>query len=87
MSRKQEKNILEKLEKKFYEKGAEEALKKEYPYTFCFVSNGVEYQIEVDLLENEEDYVQLGVSVSGDSFLSDFFPVSTSVVIEKKKQH
>jgi hypothetical protein len=42
------------------------------------------YQVEVDLLENTEKYVHVGMAVDDGSFLAVISPLSTSFIREKE---
>ena len=46
-------------------------------------ANSVTYQVEVDLLENTEEYVHVGIAVDDCRLLSSLFPVSDSFIVRK----
>jgi hypothetical protein len=47
------------------------------------VADSVVYQIEVDLLENTEEYVHVGIAVDDGLLPSSIFPVSDSFILKK----
>lgn len=68
------------LEMKSYEHwGAQE-----FPIVFQRVVDDEEIQVQIDLLENTDEYLHLLVAISG-SFFSQFFPVSRSFMVYKSE--
>jgi len=47
---------------------------------------GAKYQVEVQLLENTDTYVHVGVSVDDDSILASFRPLSSSFTCEEQQR-
>ena len=68
--------------KQWATKSYKELASMEYPHTY---SRGVDgdpdwYEVEVDLLERNAEYIQLGVSVSAKG-ISSFLPKSSSIIV------
>jgi hypothetical protein len=55
-----------------------------FPVCFSRTFEGRELQVELDLLEQKEEYIHIGIAVD-DGKLSAFFPASTSVIIHREK--
>lgn len=45
--------------------------------------NSITYQVEVDLLENTEEYVHVGIAIDDGHLLSSIFPLSASFIVRK----
>jgi hypothetical protein len=69
-------------ELKRWKKHYRELVSMEYPHTY---RQGVEgdsesYEVEVDLLERNAEYIHLGISVSSKG-ISSFIPKSSSIIV------
>ena len=79
--------------KRFAEQVAQKLAHKGYEYWYTHTIGesmlleheieGQHVQVEVQVLERNEDFVQLGVAVSDAGLLSSYFPPGTTVVVRR----
>lgn len=84
MKRKTIKNIVIEIASEYESKTYEDLLAMQYPIVFERMFDGRIIQAEINRLTVMDDYIQLGIAVSGD-WLSGYIPVGYSCVIHRKE--
>ncbi|MCK4632894.1 MAG: hypothetical protein KAT79_06450 [candidate division Zixibacteria bacterium] len=79
MKRRELKEILRKEVAKWSKQSYHEMCQLDYPWVKDIGEGEVLYNVELDKLEDEPEYVHISISVC-DTGLSTFFPVSTSII-------
>lgn len=86
MNRKELKQYAKQLTEKMEEKEFEFWERKEFPFSEEKQINDEGIQIEYNLLENEENYMHIGLGFSSEgNFIDSFLPVSKSFIVHREK--
>lgn len=76
-------NALHKEEEKFSKKTYTELLKLDKNFSYECGSGKDRYQVEVNIVEKNEQFIQLLIAVDDGSLFRGIFPLSTSIVVNK----
>ena len=86
MKRRELKAICADLIEQFSKRPYKEWKMKDYPIDFELEINNELIQVELNMLENNPDYVQIGVAVN-DRGLSSFFPVGRTFIVDANPEN
>ncbi len=84
MNKNELKVILEEEKNKYANKTYDDLIKIVEPVTYTINSGQNTYQIEVQLVEKNDKYLNVSISIDDGSLIRSMFPLTAGIIINKK---